>query len=172
MSDDSDTDQPHHFRFHLPFAHAFSAYGNNWFGGKAEAFTRFYGTPFFLLMQTSIVILWVAIHLFGFAEFDLYPFVFLNLIFSLQSAYAAPLILLAQMRQADRDNAHAEADAQHKEALALNTQQQQLQANRLSAQLLEMMQQNTQLTTLTKELTERIEALTKDLHTRIVVDGK
>jgi uncharacterized membrane protein len=54
----------------------------------------------------------------GFARFDLYPFILLNLAFSLQAAYAAPLILLAQTRQADRDKANAEADARHREELA------------------------------------------------------
>jgi uncharacterized membrane protein (DUF2068 family) len=54
----------------------------------------------------------------GLAHFDLYPFILLNLAFSLQAAYAAPLILLAQTRQADRDKAHADADAMHRETLA------------------------------------------------------
>jgi uncharacterized membrane protein len=54
----------------------------------------------------------------GLAHFDIYPFILLNLAFSLQAAYAAPLILLAQTREADRDKAHAEADAQHREDIA------------------------------------------------------
>ena len=56
-------------------------------------------------------------------KFDVYPFILLNLAFSLQAAYAAPLILLAQTRQADRDKVHADAHAQHREALALATSQ-------------------------------------------------
>jgi uncharacterized membrane protein len=166
MSDDADAKQ-HHFRFHLPFAHAFSTFGDDWFGKKAEAFTRFFGTPFFLLLQTLIVIIWIAIHQLGYAQWDAYPFILLNLAFSLQSAYAAPLILLAQTRQADRDNAHAEADAQHKEDLARASQQRELLAARQSAQLLELMKQNTQLTQMTKDLTERIEALMKDMHNKV-----
>jgi uncharacterized membrane protein len=51
-------------------------------------------------------------------HFDQYPFILLNLPFSLQAAYAAPFILLAQTRQADRNKAHTEADIQHREALA------------------------------------------------------
>ncbi|MEY4641027.1 MAG: hypothetical protein RLZZ227_1021, partial [Pseudomonadota bacterium] len=120
MSDRSD-DKPHHFRFHLPFSGLFSTFGDDWYGKKAEAFTRFYGTPFCLITQTTLVAAWIVIHNMGTWRFDPYPFILLNLVFSIQSAYAAPLILLAQMRQADRDNAHADADAQHKEAIALNT---------------------------------------------------
>ncbi|HWQ25432.1 MAG TPA: DUF1003 domain-containing protein [Chlorobaculum sp.] len=56
-------------------------------------------------------------------RFDVYPFILLNLAFSLQAAYAAPLILLAQTRLADRDKAHADADAQHREALAQASEQ-------------------------------------------------
>ena len=53
----------------------------------------------------------------GWTQFDVYPFILLNLAFSLQAAYAAPLILLAQTRQADRDKANSIADAQHREEL-------------------------------------------------------
>ena len=53
----------------------------------------------------------------GWTKFDIYPFILLNLAFSLQAAYAAPLILLAQTRQADRDKANSIADAQHREEL-------------------------------------------------------
>ena len=59
----------------------------------------------------------------GITYFDVYPFILLNLAFSLQAAYAAPLILLAQTRQAARDKTHADADAQHREALADSNEQ-------------------------------------------------
>jgi uncharacterized membrane protein len=102
------------FRFHAPHLHLGSLYGEDWFALKAEAFARFFGTPVFLVIQTIIVAIWIFVNVVGWAHFDIYPFILLNLAFSLQAAYAAPLILLAQTRQADRDNAHAEADAQHR----------------------------------------------------------
>jgi len=92
----------------------------------------------------------------------------LNLAFSLQAAYAAPLILLAQTRQADRDKANAEADAQHREVLAQAAQQQQAQVFEQNRRLLELMEQNTQLTQVTRELSERIEALTDQIHRKVV----
>ena len=150
----------HHFRFHIPHLHHFSVFGEDWFALKAEAFARFFGTPFFLITQTLIVIAWIGINAAGLTRFDVYPFILLNLAFSTQAAYAAPLILLAQTRQADRDKAHAEADAQHREALALASEQRQSVAAEQTARLVELMQQNTRLTELTKELSERIEALT------------
>ena len=87
------------------------AFGNDSFGRVAEKAARFFGTPQYIVGQTAAVAAWVVInstqlHL-GFA-WDVYPFIALNLLFSLQAAYAAPLILLAQTRQADRDKLHAE----------------------------------------------------------------
>jgi len=113
----------HYFRFHVPHRHLTSVFGNDWFALKAEAFARFFGTPVFLVAQTLIVGVWIILNVFGVTHFDVYPFILLNLAFSLQAAYAAPLILLAQTRQADRDKAHADADAQHREALAVAAQE-------------------------------------------------
>jgi len=100
-------------------------------------------------------------------QFDVYPFILLNLAFSLQAAYAAPLILLAQTRQAARDKAQADADAQHREALALANTERQAEAAKNSAQLLALLEQNTRLTEMTKTLTERIEGLTSELHAHV-----
>src|SRR6266480_2332299 len=158
----------HHFRFLLPHRHLSSVFGNDWFALKAEAFARFFGTPVFLVSQTLIVAIWIFLNVLGVTHFDVYPFILLNLAFSLQAAYAAPLILLAQTRQADRDKAHADADAQHREALALANEERQALAAQQRAQLLELMRQNTELTQLTKELSERIEALTAEMHRRLV----
>jgi uncharacterized membrane protein len=72
----------------------------------------------FLVVQTIFVAIWIGVNVVGVTQFDLYPFILLNLAFSLQAAYAAPLILLAETRQAGRDKAHADADARHREALA------------------------------------------------------
>jgi uncharacterized membrane protein len=148
-----------HLRFHLPHAHLADVFGNDWFALKAEAFARFFGTPVFLVAQTLLVLAWISMNALGWVHFDTYPFILLNLAFSLQSAYAAPLILLAQTRQADRDQAHADADARHREDLANAALQQQEQ---LKALLLA----NTQLTEITKELTERVEKLTREMHQR------
>lgn len=104
----------------------------------------------------------------GRRSFDAYPFILLNLAFSLQSAYAAPLILLAQTRQAARDKAQAEADAQHREALAIANSERQAQAAQNTAQLLELLEQNTRLTEMTKALTERIDSLTTELHQKVM----
>ena len=84
---------------------------------RAEAFARFFGTPLLLVAQTIIVAVWILLNVVGMSKFDVYPFILLNLAFSLQAAYAAPLILLAQTRQSDRDKAHAEADVEHREAM-------------------------------------------------------
>ena len=161
----------HHFRFHAPHAHLSAAFGSDWFGLKAETFARFFGTPTFLIAQTVIVVIWIALNAAGLTQFDIYPFILLNLAFSLQAAYAAPLILLAQTRQADRDKAHAEADALHREAIAKANEERQAQAMQLTAQIMNLLEQNTELTRLTQELTQRIEALTGELHRRIVRDG-
>jgi Protein of unknown function (DUF1003) len=109
--------EKHFFRFHLPHQHLETVFGGDWFALKAEAFARFFGTPFFLISQTVVVGVWIIANATGFTSFDLYPFILLNLAFSLQAAYAAPLILLAQTRQADRDKAHALADAAHREEI-------------------------------------------------------
>jgi uncharacterized membrane protein len=108
----------HYFRFHAPHAHTASVFGTDSFGTRAEQFARFFGTPRFLIAQTVIVGVWIALNVAGVTQFDVSPFILLNLAFSLQAAYAAPLILLAQTRQADRDKALAEADARHREDLA------------------------------------------------------
>jgi uncharacterized membrane protein len=158
----------HHFRFHLPHLHLHSAFGDDWFALKAEGFARFFGTPLFLVVQTVVVAIWMLVNILGWTKFDVYPFILLNLAFSLQAAYAAPLILLAQTRQADRDKAHAEADAKHREDLASAAAQRQELAREQMETLTSLMEQNTKLTELTTQLSQRIEALTLELHTRIL----
>ena len=148
-------------------AHLASAFGNDWFGTKAEAFARFFGTPTFLIAQTALVAVWIALNAVGVTNFDLYPFILLNLAFSTQAAYAAPLILLAQTRQADRDKALGDADAQHREALAAASLERQELATRQSEQILELLDQNTKLTKMTQELTERMETLIAEVHRHV-----
>jgi uncharacterized membrane protein len=160
---------PHHpFRFHAPHVHLAPVFGDDWFGIKAEAFARFFGTPTFLVAQTLIVAVWIVLNVAGVTQFDLYPFILLNLAFSTQAAYAAPLILLAQTRQADRDKAHTEADIQHREALAAASAEQQSFALQQSAQMLALLEQNLVLTQRVEELSRRIETLTAEVHQRLV----
>ena len=156
------------YRFHLPHAHLSSPFGDDWFALKAEAFARFFGTPLFLVAQTVIVGIWIVVNVVGWWVFDEYPFILLNLAFSLQAAYAAPLILLAQTRQADRDKCMAMADAQHREDLHQASEEREHIAMEQTALLVRMLEQNTQLTETAKALAERIEILTAELHKHIL----
>ncbi|HLM05186.1 MAG TPA: DUF1003 domain-containing protein [Blastococcus sp.] len=80
-------------------------------GQFAEGIARFLGTGRFLAVQTILVIVWITLNVAAVRlRWDPYPFILLNLAFSTQAAYAAPLILLAQNRQADRDRVQAEED--------------------------------------------------------------
>jgi uncharacterized membrane protein len=173
-------------RFHLPHAHLESAFGNDWFGKKAEDFARFFGTPRFLIAQTVIVAVWIWANAAGWTQFDIYPFILLNLAFSTQAAYAAPLILLAQTRQADRDKVTSLADAQHREELHLISEQRQSQMREQSGMLVEMLrqntalterveallQQNTELTQTVRTLVERIDAVTSEVHACVAPAGR
>lgn len=82
------------------------------FGRLSERFARFIGTAKFLVYMTIFVISWVLWNALGPSDlrFDEYPFIFLTLLLSLQASYAAPLILLAQNRQADRDRVTSQED--------------------------------------------------------------
>ncbi len=168
-------------RFHLPHAHLESAFGGDGFGLRAEAFARFFGTPTFLIGQTVIVGVWIWVNLAGWTNFDLYPFILLNLAFSLQAAYAAPLILLAQTRQADRDKVNTIADAEHREEIHRINEERQEQMRKQTALLVDMLgqntaltehvqallKQNTELTDKVRALAERIEAMTAKVSERV-----
>jgi uncharacterized membrane protein len=81
------------------------------FGRFAEGMARFLGTGRFIVGQTVLVVAWIILNTIGAIQhWDPYPFILLNLAFSTQAAYAAPLILLAQNRQDDRDRANIERD--------------------------------------------------------------
>jgi uncharacterized membrane protein len=136
------------------------AFGNDSFGRLAERAARFFGTPQYIVGQTVAVLAWVILnstqlHL-GFA-WDVYPFIALNLLFSLQAAYAAPLILLAQTRQADRDKLHTEMVEKSHTRLEHT-------AKAETDKLLELLQSNTELTREDKELTAQVADLTKQIH--------
>ncbi|MDV6266428.1 DUF1003 domain-containing protein [Rhodococcus sp. ACPA4] len=80
-------------------------------GRVSERIARFLGTGRYLAIQTIIVIVWIALNVFAVSlQWDPYPFILLNLAFSTQAAYAAPLILLAQNRQENRDKVSLEED--------------------------------------------------------------
>jgi len=80
------------------------------FGRFAEAIARQLGTARFLVLQTAVCIAWVLVNITSPSRYDPYPFILLTLALSLQAAYAAPLILLAQSRQEDRDRNMTEED--------------------------------------------------------------
>ena len=81
------------------------------FGRFSETIARYLGTARYLAAQTVVVLMWIAFNVIAIRyRFDPYPFILLNLLFSTQAAYAAPLILLAQNRQADRDRAEVDRD--------------------------------------------------------------
>ncbi len=86
-------------------------YDPDQFGALAERLARFFGTPRYIVGQTILVVIWIGLNVAAVSlRFDPYPFILLNLAFSTQAAYAAPLILLAQNRQADRDKDEVERD--------------------------------------------------------------
>jgi uncharacterized membrane protein len=96
---------------------------SEWFARVAERLARFLGTGTFLLWQTVIVTIWIALNVFMVSlQWDPYPFILLNLAFSTQAAYAAPLILLAQNRQDDRDRVSLEEDRTRAGRLSAETE--------------------------------------------------
>jgi uncharacterized membrane protein len=145
---------------HQQRAEMHGAFGNDAFGRVAEKAARFFGTPQYILGQTAAVLVWVVLnstqlHL-GFA-WDVYPFIALNLLFSLQAAYAAPLILLAQTRQADRDKIHSDrVDKNHNRL--------ERAAKTETDKIYQLLESNTDLTLQDKELTEQVANLTKQIH--------
>ncbi len=160
QGDTAMTPTPHHTRFGLTDMHG--AFGSDLFGRRAESFARFFGTPKFLIGQTAVVTAWIIVNVVAVAfRWDPYPFILLNLAFSLQAAYAAPLILLAQTRQADRDKGMSEADAQHREQLATTTIELLDRMQSQSDQLRELLETNTRLT-------ENVDRLTSEIHHRVV----
>ena len=147
-------------------------FGEDRFGQAAERIARFFGTPYYIVGQTLIVVIWIAFNAYAIlVHFDPYPFILLNLVFSTQAAYAAPLILLAQTRQADRDKVHAEADIEHRDALAELGLKREAQLEHLQRELKSLLESNTALTQETKTLAEQAAALTRDIHARICAEG-
>jgi uncharacterized membrane protein len=131
-----------------------SPFGTDRFGRAAERFARFFGTPRFILGQTALVPVWIALNVLAVGlRWDPYPFILLNLAFSTQAAYAAPLILLAPTRQADRDKVRSDDADRATDAQRRHVEQQ-------TGGLRDLLQANTELTQRIVELTSGIHAVT------------
>jgi uncharacterized membrane protein len=77
----------------------------------ADKFASVMGSWKFIIIQTLIVLVWMGLNIIGYINhWDPYPFILLNLLFSTQAAYAAPILMMSQNRQNERDRMHAEAD--------------------------------------------------------------
>jgi uncharacterized membrane protein len=147
-------------------------FGPDAFGRGAEHAARFFGTPQYIVGQTLVVAVWVALNSIAIvAHWDPYPFILLNLAFSTQAAYAAPLILLAQTRQAERDKRADERSERHHE------EAERLAGERVAAvksetdKLVALLDSNTELTRQDKELTEQVAALTREIHSHLTGKG-
>ena len=142
------------------------AFGSDPFGRGAERAARFFGTPRYIIGQTLIVIAWIALNSVAvMAHWDPYPFILLNLAFSTQAAYAAPLILLAQTRQATRDKAMGDKLEIHREREEKNGERRVARLKTETDKLQTLLEANTDLTKQDKELTEQVASLTREIHT-------
>lgn len=108
------------------------------FGDRlADSVATGMGSWAFIIIQSIIVLIWMSLNVLGFVKhWDAYPFILLNLLFSTQAAYAAPIIMMAQNRQSDRDRAQAHADYQtnldaKKEIESLQTQLNKIETEKL-----------------------------------------
>ena len=143
-------------------------FGPDAFGRAAEHAARFFGTPQYILGQTLIVVLWIAVNAVAVGmQWDPYPFILLNLAFSTQAAYAAPLILLAQTRQVERDKEASDKLEAHRENISEAMERREADLKRETDDLKALLQSNTDITQQDKELTEKIEALTREIHARL-----
>jgi uncharacterized membrane protein len=153
--------------------HTHSPFGTDRFGRLAERFARFFGTPRFIVGQTLLVAVWIALNALAITlRWDPYPFILLNLAFSTQAAYAAPLILLAQTRQAERDKLAVDRLEAHREEVTHLMAEREAALKRETDELKDLLASNTELTRQDKELTERVEKLTQEIHSRLrAADG-
>jgi uncharacterized membrane protein len=134
------------------------AFGDDAFGRGAERVARFFGTPQYIIGQSFVVVVWIVLNSLGFVyHWDPRPWIMLNLVFSTQAAYAAPLILLAQTRQADRDKLHADMVDKRHTVLEEATDKQ-------AEEIVKLLTSNTDLTQQDKNLTEEVAQLTREIH--------
>lgn len=133
-----------------------SPFGQDRFGRAAEAAARFFGTPQYIVAQTLAVVAWIALNSVVFVyDWDPYPFILLNLVFSTQAAYAAPLILLAQTRQAEREAVQERKLEQHHQHVLDKSLRRENQIEELTGQLRTLLETNTQLTREIRDLVGR-----------------
>jgi uncharacterized membrane protein len=158
-----------------------SAFGDDAFGSVAERAANFFGSARYAVTQAGLIFFWIVINIAVLGlHWDPYPFVLLNLLFALQAAMAAPLILLAQSRQAQRDKAHDEAAAKHREALAARQAKARQEVadrqERLRSEIAEkqqrLLEENTDLTRQIAELSNEVERLTRAIHEQIAGGGR
>jgi uncharacterized membrane protein len=144
------------------------AFGQDRFGQLAERAARFFGTPQYILGQSVVVLLWILLNSIAvMRHWDPYPFILLNLAFSTQAAYAAPLILLAETRQAARDKTAAEMTEKHRDD-AERAATERVAALKAETDKLEaLLESNTALTRQDKDLTEQVAALTREIHAQL-----
>jgi uncharacterized membrane protein len=129
-------------------------FGHDRFGRAAEAGARFFGTPHYIVGQTVAVVVWIALNSMAIVRhWDPYPFILLNLAFSTQAAYAAPLILLAQTRQAERDAAQSEQLERHREEALEKSLHREAEIEKLTEELRALLETNTRLT---QEIRDRV----------------
>lgn len=104
----------------------------------ADAVAKGMGSWAFIILQTVFVIIWMFLNVVGFMyHWDVYPFILLNLIFSTQAAYAAPIIMMAQNRQGERDRLQAQEDYRTNVEAKLEIESLQLQLNKIETEKLD-----------------------------------
>jgi uncharacterized membrane protein len=141
------------------------AFGQDRFGQLAERAARFFGTPRYIVGQTIVVAVWIILNSVAIVRhWDPYPFILLNLAFSTQAAYAAPLILLAETRQAARDKTAADMTEKHRDRTEQAAQRRVAALKAETDKLEALLQSNTELTRQDKELTEQVATLTREIH--------
>ena len=117
MSDRGSLDQPARGRPSIR-----PSYNPETFGRVSEGVARFLGSWRFIAWMTTLILAWVIYNILATDPADPYPFIFLTLLLSLQASYAAPLILLAQNRQTDRDRIQINEDRDRTERLIADTE--------------------------------------------------
>jgi uncharacterized membrane protein len=141
------------------------AFGQDRFGMAAERAARFFGTPQYIVGQTIVVAAWIVLNSVAIIHhWDPEPFILLNLGFSTQAAYAAPLILLAETRQAGRDKKAADAAEQHRDREEKAGERRVAAIKAETDKLEALLESNTDITRQDKELTEQVAALTREIH--------
>jgi uncharacterized membrane protein len=144
-------------------------FGPDAFGRAAEHAARFFGTPQYIIGQSIVVVVWITLNSIAVVQhWDPYPFILLNLAFSTQAAYAAPLILLAQTRQAERDKVFTDRAERHHDEAERQAQERVAALRAETDKLTALLDANTDLTRQDKELTEQVAGLTREIHARLV----